>query len=106
MKRLLTLLLALSLVFGLAACTISVQQPQQPAQPSPSGGKTPVYTGSDETWAIYWYLCGSDLESKYGCGTDDLIEVTKIQLPDNIKIVIETGGTKRWQNDTMQTRVL
>ncbi|MCR4724900.1 MAG: clostripain [Clostridia bacterium] len=108
MKRLLTILLALSLVFGLAACTISVQQPQpqQPAQPSPSGGKTPVYTGSDETWAIYWYLCGSDLESKYGCGTDDLIEVTKIQLPDNIKIVIETGGTKRWQNDTMQTRVL
>ena len=108
MKRLLTLLLAFSLVFGLAACTISVQQPQpqQPAQPSPSGGKTPVYTGSDETWAIYWYLCGSDLESKYGCGTDDLIEVTKIKLPDNIKIVIETGGTKRWQNDTMQTRVL
>ena len=28
MKRLLTILLALSLVFGLAACTISVQQPQ------------------------------------------------------------------------------
>ena len=107
MKRILTILLALALVFSLAACTISVQQPEQaqPSQPAQSGSKTPAPTG-DDTWAIYWYLCGSDLESKYGCGTDDLIEVTKIQLPDNIKIVIETGGTKRWQNDTMQTRVL
>ena len=21
-------------------------------------------------WAVYWYLCGSDLETNYGCGKD------------------------------------
>lgn len=104
MKRILTFILALTLIFGLAAC-VAVPQQQQPSQTEPSGTKTPAPTG-DDTWAIYWYLCGSDLESKYGCGTDDLIEVTKVKLPENVTMVIETGGTKRWQNDTMQTRVL
>ena len=109
MKRFLTILLAAAMAVSLAACTISVQpgvQPNQPSQPQ-GGNKTPAPTvDTDETWAIYWYLCGSDLESKYGCGTDDLLEMFDVSLPDNITVVIETGGTKRWQNDTMQTKVL
>lgn len=28
---------------------------------------------TDTEWAIYWYLCGSDLESEYGAGTIDLL---------------------------------
>ncbi|WP_432409396.1 hypothetical protein [Wukongibacter sp. M2B1] len=28
----------------------------------------------DDTWAIYWYLCGSDLESNGGVATIDLHE--------------------------------
>ena len=105
MKRLLSILLALALVFGFAGCVMPVANTgtQQPADPAP---QTPVSVDTDETWAIYWYLCGSDLESKYGCGTDDLLEVFKVPLPENVKLIIETGGTKGWQNDTMQTRVL
>ncbi len=105
MKRLLSILLALALVFGLAGCVMPVANTDT-QQPASTGNKTAAPVDTDETWAIYWYLCGSDLESKYGCGTDDLLEVFKVPLPENVKLIIETGGTKGWQNDTMQTRVL
>jgi len=56
---------------------------------------------TNETWSIYWYLCGSDLESEYGLATDDLLELLDVDLPENVKIVIQTGGTSLWQNNTV-----
>ena len=37
-------------------------------------GSLPVSANdeTEETWAVYWYLCGSDLESQYGCATEAL----------------------------------
>ena len=60
--------------------------------------------GSDAepgSWAIYWYLCGSDLETEYACATGDLLELLEVNLPDNVNIVIQTGGAEVWQNDAM-----
>ena len=53
---------------------------------------------SDATWAVYWYLCGSDLESRCGYASYDLSEMMEVQLPENVKVVIQTGGTYVWQN--------
>jgi len=50
------------------------------------------------TWAVYWYLCGTDLETQYGCATNDLFEMMEVTLPANVTVVIETGGTREWQN--------
>ena len=50
---------------------------------------------------MYWYLCGSDLESNYGCATTDLLEMLEVQLPENVNVVIQTGGAAVWQNDQM-----
>lgn len=55
----------------------------------------------DQTWAIYWYLCGSDLESENGFATDDLYEMMEVTLPENVKVVIQTGGAWLWMNDTV-----
>ncbi len=52
----------------------------------------------DDTWALYWYLCGSDLESRGGFGTADLEELLNAKLPDNITVVVETGGTLKWHS--------
>lgn len=41
---------------------------------------------------------GSDLESEYSAGTEDLYEMMKVGSNDNINIVIETGGTNKWNN--------
>ncbi len=56
---------------------------------------------TDETWAIYWYLCGSDLESVNGAATADLEEMMEVQLPENVTVVIQTGGASQWQNEVI-----
>lgn len=35
-----------------------------------------------ESWAVYWYLCGSDLESNGGFATTDLSEMMEVELPE------------------------
>lgn len=60
-------------------------------------------SGEDAAWSVYWYLCGSDLESYYGCATDDLNEMLEADLPDNVQVVIQTGGAEQWQNDMVES---
>lgn len=60
----------------------------------------------DGSWAIYWYLCGSDLESNGGFATNDLSELMEVELPENVNVVIETGGSTLWQNDLMDAEKL
>lgn len=47
-------------------------------------------------WAIYWYLCGSDLESERAAASKDLEEMMQAPLPPGVKVVIQTGGAKQW----------
>lgn len=54
---------------------------------------------ADDTWAIYWYLCGSDLESGGGAATADMAEMLQVILPENVKVIIQTGGASAWKND-------
>ena len=56
---------------------------------------------ADLCWAIYWYLCGSNLESWYGCANNDLSEMLAVTLPENVKVVIQTGGATHWEWDGM-----
>ncbi len=57
-----------------------------------------------ETWAIYWYLCGSDLETRLGSASTDFAELLNAQLPDNVVVVIQTGGSKEWQVEEVSSR--
>lgn len=84
MKKYLSLLLALALLPNLAACGTE---------------DTSADETGDGSWAVYWYLCGSDLESQNGCATADLSEMLEVQLPENVNVVIETGGANAWQNE-------
>ncbi len=58
-------------------------------------------TGTD--WAIYWYLCGSDLETYSSAATNDLYEMMDVQLPEGVKVIIQTGGTYEWQNNIIDS---
>lgn len=60
-------------------------------------GSLPVSANdeTEETWAVYWYLCGSDLESQYGCATEDLSEMLEVSLPENVTVVVETRVAPR-----------
>ncbi|MBR6677387.1 MAG: hypothetical protein IKL23_01485 [Oscillospiraceae bacterium] len=95
-KKLLSLLLALVMCFSLAACggeesTNEFDTSKSPVTSAPGDG----------SWAVYWYLCGSDLETNGGFATIDLMEMLEVQLPENVTVVIQTGGAAAWQNDLM-----
>lgn len=59
--------------------------------------------GANDTWAVYWYLCGTDLESNYGSATADMLELLDVKLPPNVKVIIQAGGTTNWQNNAFQS---
>ena len=61
----------------------------------------------ETTHTIMIYMCGSDLESGQdddgnfnkedgGFATKNLDEIVSIDLPDNVNVIIETGGCKKW----------
>ena len=89
-KKWLALLLALVMALSLTAC----------------GDTADVSSPEDGSWAVYWYLCGSDLESEGGFATSDLSELMEVELPENVTVVIETGGAATWYNDTVDPEKL
>ena len=91
-KRILISLLALFLLLAFGACGEDISTPE----PNAEAG----------TWAIYWYLCGSDLESNGGFATSDLMEMMEVALPENVRVVIQTGGAKTWQNNVVDADIL
>ena len=95
-KRLLALCLALAVVLSLAACGGG-----GPSSSSANRTNPNPTAGGDGSWAVYWYLCGSDLETNGGFATTDLSEMLEVALPENVTVVIQTGGAEVWQNDLM-----
>ncbi len=89
-KRLLALALAAALPLSLTAC----------------GEAGDSASAADDSWAVYWYLCGSDLESGGGYASGDLAELMEVELPENVNVVIETGGASEWQNDVVDASKL
>ena len=71
--------------------------------------KEPEIPEDKASWTILMYVCGSDLESEDGFATDNFNEIKKIDFPDNVNLVIEAGGTKKWHNgldDNKLTRMV
>ena len=59
-----------------------------------------VSTTSDSAkWTVFVYLCGSDLESYYGCASGDLYEMIDAQTGDDVRFVVETGGAASWESE-------
>lgn len=56
---------------------------------------------SSETWTVFIYLCGTDLETYEGCATYNISEMLDCDLGDKVNVIIETGGTYEWQNDVI-----
>ena len=108
MKRKLTAALAAAaLLLSLAACGGGTGESKAPAPTlsAPAQSTAPAET-SEGSWAIYWYLCGSDLESNGGFATGDLSELMEVQLPENVNVVIQTGGANEWHNEVIDAEKL
>lgn len=99
-KKLLTIivafLLATLLLYG---CEDEEEVLTQSGQAVEGWEKTSDEAG---TWAIYWYLCGSDLESDAEAATMDLYELQCVSLPENVQVIIETGGAQEWYHEDVE----
>ena len=68
----------------------------------PEDKSTPM--GDKGKWTIFVYLCGTDLESSgQGSATSDIDQMLKAESSDNVRFVVQTGGTKQWINDYFST---
>ncbi len=60
---------------------------------------TKIIGNNQDKVTIMIMLNGSNLESDYGCATADLKEILAATDSDNVNIIIQTIGTKKWQVD-------
>ncbi|MBE7004403.1 MAG: peptidase C11, partial [Ruminococcaceae bacterium] len=66
---------------------------------------TQILGSGRDTVTIMVYMCGTDLESKYGMGTSDLQEMAAASLSDKVNIIVFTGGCKQWKNNVVSSSV-
>lgn len=77
-KKLMAMTVLMSLLLSATGCS---EDPDAQTSSTKS-------SGSGDSWVIYWYLCGSDLESNAAAATTDLQEMLQVTLPENVKVVI------------------
>lgn len=92
MKKIVSVFLSVSMVFccfAFAGCS-----------------DTDSGTGSKKAWSIFLYICGTDLESDDGAATADIDEILGADFGNNVNVIIETGGTKTWQTEGIDSEKL
>ena len=67
--------------------------------------RTVIRGGGQDTVTLMVYMCGTDLESKYGMGTNDLKEMAGAKFGDNINIIVYTGGCNQWRTSGISSSV-
>ena len=57
---------------------------------------TTIKGNGKDTFTVMVYMCGADLESKSAMGTKDLQEMVKATFGDNVRVIVQTGGSTSW----------
>ena len=64
---------------------------------------TKLKGNGQDTVTILVYMCATDLEANYGMATADINEMAYATQSDKVNVILQTGGTKKWQNTVMNT---
>ena len=67
--------------------------------------RTKILGNGEDKITMMVYMCGTDLESKYGMGTNDLREMASADIGSNIDIIVYTGGCNGWKTNGISTTV-
>ncbi len=100
MKKLVFALIAVVLCLTLTGCAKRTGTNTTVSTPAPAEAE------SNPSWVIYWYLCGSDLESWHGCATADIEEMLEVELPEDVQMIIQTGGALKWSREDIRGDVI
>lgn len=66
--------------------------------------RTVIQGNGADTITLMVYMCGTDLESKYGMATADLKEMMNAAISDKINLIVETGGCEAWKTSQISSR--
>ena len=66
---------------------------------------TKLVGNGQDTVTLMVYMCGTDLESRYGMATKDLTEMANANLSDKVNLIVFTGGCKQWQTSGISNSV-
>lgn len=88
-KKLIPLIIGVVCIAGIAIFA-GRKKPEDPVITEATG------SSSETEWAVYWYLCGSNLESGSQSASLDLKEMLSVSIPENVKVIIEAGGSREW----------
>ena len=55
--------------------------------------------GKENSWTIFVYMCGSDLESYYGLANMDINEMIAANESENVNVIVQTGGARTWRGN-------
>ena len=66
---------------------------------------TQILGNGKDVVTVMVYMCGTDLESKGGMATNDLMEMADATLSDNVNVIVYTGGCKAWKNSIVSSSV-
>ena len=64
---------------------------------------TQILGNGKDVVTIMVYMCGTDLESRAGMATNDLMEMANASLSDNVNVIVYTGGCKNWKNSIVSS---
>ncbi|SEG12277.1 hypothetical protein SAMN04487934_10852 [Eubacterium ruminantium] len=67
--------------------------------------RTQILGDNKDTITFMVYMCGTDLESKYGMASSDLSEMASADFGDNINIIVYTGGCAKWKTTGISNKV-
>ena len=67
--------------------------------------RTVIKGGGNDKVTLMVYMCGTDLESKYGMASSDLSEMAAAKYGDNVNIIVYTGGCKGWKTKGISSNV-
>ncbi|MDO4265047.1 MAG: clostripain-related cysteine peptidase [Eubacteriales bacterium] len=56
--------------------------------------ETPM--GEADTWSLFIYMCGSDLEADNGSATWNLMQIMDAVPSDRVNVIVQTGGSEAW----------
>ena len=65
---------------------------------------TKILGDGKDSWTIMVYMCGTDLESRSGMASSDLGEMASANIPDNVNIIVYTGGCNGWKTNGISNK--
>ena len=67
---------------------------------------TKIIGNGEDDVTVMVYMIGTDLESSYGCASNDLQEMNYADINGNLNVVIETGGCNKWNNNVVSSKAI